>query len=185
MCNAVSTSKWQVQKNWENSPRRQGAGWEGPKEAASEIHRKCCDSDASSMQRVAGIKSNFLWCTLDISSSHSTSRLSSVSYKRSYRYRQCACVCSFLFSRHSSICYPLFCFVSAPSVLSENLLFFYRCESGWCLICWKKDVFLFFCGFCQNNSDLFSPNEKGWNLKGGQGYKRHMYHLVLTGGKRI
>ena len=32
-------------------------------------HEKCCDSDASSMQRVAGIKkkSNLFWCTLDIS----------------------------------------------------------------------------------------------------------------------
>lgn len=54
MCNAVSTSKWQVQ-NKGITHRGDGSRARGPKEAPLERYKKCCDSDVSSMQRVAGI----------------------------------------------------------------------------------------------------------------------------------
>ncbi|KAG7508839.1 hypothetical protein JOB18_025655 [Solea senegalensis] len=60
--------------NSSRRPERDGR----PKEAAAEIHRKCYDSDASSMQSVAGIKATYSDVHWIISSSHSTSRLSSV-----------------------------------------------------------------------------------------------------------
>lgn len=144
MCNAVSTSEWQVQKARDNSSRR----WreEGRRRQRLESHTERCDGDASSMQRVARIKSNSFWCTLDISSSCSISRLSSVSDRLSYCYQQCVrvcvcvCVCScvcerVLLSDFSPFLYLLFVGFFAPSVLLENLLFFYCCESGWYLIC--------------------------------------------------
>lgn len=64
----------------------------------------------------------------------------------------------------------------ALSVLLENLLFFYCCESGWYLICWKNT----FCGFyltTQINFSLWkgleSKKKEGKDTKG-------IYHLVLT-----
>lgn len=85
-----------------------------------------------------GIKSNSFWCTLDISSSRSTSRLSSVSYRLSCHYRQYMCLISLL----PPFLYLLIVWFFALSVLSENLLFFYCCESGWYLICWKICLWL-------------------------------------------
>lgn len=66
---------------------------------------------------------------------------------------------------------PLFviCWFFALSVLLENLLFFYCCEGGWYLVCWT----IRFVAFVKQLR-LISPYEKGWNLNGGQEYKRHI-----------
>lgn len=75
------------------------------------------------------------------------------------------CVCSFLLSCHSTICYLLLYF----SVLLENLLFLYCCEGGWYLIC--RNIRLV--AFVQQLT-LISPYEKGWNLNEGKDLKRHI-----------
>lgn len=138
MCNAVSTSEWWGQKRGVTQHGDGRRFLEGG--SVGEQHRKCCG--------VTEIKSNSFWCTLETSSS-STSRLSSVSYRLSYRYQQCAraCVCVFYFIFcHSSIRCLVFI---APSVLSEDLLFFYCRASG-------DDDFFFvgkkICGFLSHNS---------------------------------
>lgn len=144
MCNAVSTSEWQVLRKGITHRGDRSRVWR-PKEAALESHRQCCDGDASSMQRVTGIKATY-------SDVHWIfhSRLSSVSYRLSYRYQQCVCVCvNFYF-----LAIPLFviCWVSCSvCIIGKSLIF---------LLSWKWMIFDLlkntFCGFCLTTQITFS-----------------------------
>lgn len=151
MCNAVSTSKWRLQNkgitHWGDRSRvgdRKGGSVGDPREVQRQWRLLYAESRRD--------KNNLLWCTLDISSPRSTSRLSSVSYELSYRYQQCVYVC-LLISNFLPFLDLLSVGFFAPSVLLENLLFFYCCESGWYLICWKNKTF---CGFCLTTQINFS-----------------------------
>lgn len=116
-----------------------GDGSEGAPEGGERwrAHGKCCDSDTSSMQRVAGIKKKQLilmytgYFTLDSPSVYLQTFISLPTVCARVRLAcMCVCVCVLIsiFLAIPSICYSLGFF--ALSVLSENLLFFYCRKSG-------------------------------------------------------
>lgn len=135
MCNAVSTSEWQQKRHITYWKDRSGVG--RPNEAILDDPR-----------RLTGIKTTYSdvhWI------SHLAQPLDSpLCFTDFHIVTDCICVCSFRFYCHTS--FLLFVGFSAPSVLLRNLLFFYCCESGWYLICWKK----MFRGFCLTTQIYFS-----------------------------
>ena len=174
-------------------------GAKGPSKGGERwrAHGKCWDSDASSMQRVAGIlkKKQLIlmytgYFTLDSPSVYLQTFISlptvcacvSVSV---CGVRACVCVCvcvNFYFSCHSL--YLLFVGVfCSVCIIGESLIFLLSWK--WMTFALLKNIIYKFCGFFLSDKlRLISLYEKGWNLKKkkteGKDIKG-IYHLVLAG----